>query len=83
MDETFVPELLKKELETREEKLEMLTKEIHRLRDKISGRDDIQPGSTDFYWLKKELGAFEEARRQCRGEVSALRQAIAKLERGD
>ena len=52
------------------------------MRDKIS-RPDIQPGTTDYYWLRKELGAYEEARRQNRGEISALRQAIAKLERED
>lgn len=82
MDEKFVPELLKKELQTREEKLEKLTQEIHRLRDKLS-TGDISPGTNDYYWLRKELETYEEARRQCRGETSALRQAIAKLERED
>ena len=53
------------------------------MRDKLSGRDDILPGTTNYYWLRKELEAFEEVRRQCRGEVSALRQAIAKLEKED
>lgn len=82
MDEKFVPDLLKKELKTREDKLEKLTQEIHRLRDKLS-TGDFAPGTTDYYWLRKELETYEEARRQCRGETSALRQAIAKLDRED
>ena len=82
MDEKFVPDLLKKELQERERKLEKLTQEIHRLRDKLS-TGDFTPGTTDYYWLRKELETYEEARRQCRGETSALRQAIAKLERED
>lgn len=82
MDEKFVPDLLKKELQTREDKLEKLTQEIHRLRDKLS-TSDFTPGTTDYYWVRKELETYEEARRQCRGETSALRQAIAKLERED
>ena len=82
MDEKFVPDLLKKELQAREIKLEKLTQEINRLRDKLS-TGDFAPGTTDYYWLRKELETYEEARRQCRGETSALRQAIAKLERED
>lgn len=82
MDETFVPNLLKKELQVREAKLEKLTQEIHRIRNKFSDLD-LKPGTTDYYWLRKELETYEEARRQCRGETSALRQAIAKLERED
>lgn len=82
MDEKFVPDLLKKELKTREDKLEKLTQEIYRLRDKLS-TGNISPGTNDYYWLRKELETYEEARRQCRGETSALRQAIAKLERED
>lgn len=82
MDEKFVPDLLRVELQTREEKLEKLTQEIHRLRDKLS-TGDISPGTNDYYWLRKELETYEEARRQRRGETSALRQAIVKLERED
>lgn len=82
MDEKFVIQMLQKELDARDEKLEKLTQEIHRIRNKLS-TGDISPGTTDYYWLRKELEAYEEARRQCRGETSALRQAIAKLERED
>ena len=82
MDEKFVPDLLRAELKTREDKLEKLTQEIHRLRDKLS-TGIFTPGTTEYYWLRKELETYEEARRQCRGETSALRQAIAKLERED
>ena len=82
MDEKFVILMLQKELDARDEKLEKLTQEIHRIRNKLS-TGDISPGTTDYYWLRKELETYEEARRQCRGETSALRQAIAKLERED
>lgn len=82
MDEKFVIQMLQKELDARDEKLEKLTQEIHRIRNKLS-TGDISPGTTDYYWLRKELETYEEARRQCRGETSALRQAIAKLERED
>lgn len=82
MDEKFVIRMLQKELDARDEKLEKLTQEIHRIRNKFSELD-IQPGTTDYYWLRKELETYEEARRQCRGETSALRQAIAKLDRED
>lgn len=82
MDESFVPTLLKNELETREERLSKVTEEIHRMRDKIA---DVQSYSafSDVYWLRKELEVYEKTRRELRGEVSALRQAIAKLERED
>ena len=39
MDESFVPNLLKTELETREERLSKVTDEINRMRDKIA---DVQ-----------------------------------------
>lgn len=82
MDESFVPNLLKNELETREERLSKVTEEIHRMRDKIA---DVQSYAafSDVYWLRKEMEVYEKARRELRGEVSALRQAIAKLERED
>lgn len=80
MDETFVPNLLRGELVLREDKLGKLTDEIHRLRDKISNIHD-NSSSFDVYWLRKELETYESARRELRGQVSALRQAIARLER--
>lgn len=80
MDETFVPNLLRGELVVREDKLGKLTDEIHRLRDKISNTHD-KNSSFDVYWLRKELETYESARRELRGQVSALRQAIARLER--
>lgn len=82
MDESFVPNLLKKELENREERLSKVTDEIHRMRDKIA---DVQSyaGFSDVYWLRKEMEVYENARRELRGEVSALRQAIARLDRSE
>lgn len=82
MDESFVPNLLRNELENREERLSKVTEEIHRMRDKIAY---VQP-SGEFvttYWLRKEMEVYEKARRELRGEVSALRQAIARLERSE
>ena len=82
MDETFVPNLLRRELDSREEQMVKVTYEINRLRDKISDWG-MTPGTTDYYWLRKELEVYEKARRELRGEVSALRQAIARLERSE
>ena len=82
MDETFVPNLLRGELVLREEKLGKLSEEIHRLRDKIANTHD-KNSSFDVYWLRKELETYESARRELRGQVSALRQAISKLEKED
>ena len=82
MDEMFVPNLLRRELDSREEQMVKVTYEINRIRDKFS-EWDMKPGTTDYYWLRKELEVYEKARRELRGEVSALRQAIAKLERED
>ncbi len=82
MDEKFVVNLLQKELDARDDRLKKVTEEITRIRDKISAWD-IKPGTTDYYWLRKELDVYDEKRRELRGETSALRQAIAKLERED
>lgn len=80
MDESFVPNLLKNELENREERLSKVTEEISRMRDKIANVHAFGSFS-DVYWLRKEMEVYEKARRELRGEVSALRQAIARLER--
>jgi predicted nucleic acid-binding Zn-ribbon protein len=82
MDESFVPNLLRTELETREERLSKVNDEVHRMRNKIA---HIQPSGefSNVYWLRKEMEVYEKARRELRGEVSALRQAIARLERSE
>lgn len=82
MDESFVPNLLKRELENREERLSKVTEEISRMRDKIANTNAFGNFS-DVYWLRKEMEVYEKARRELRGEVSALRQAITRLERSE
>lgn len=79
MDEKFVTDLLKNELDKREESLKNCTKNIDDIRNKMS----IATHNKDYFWNKKDLDGYEKTRRELRGEISALRQAIAKLERSD
>lgn len=77
MDEKYAVNLLKDTLHDKELELERATKSINYIRNKIS----ISLNKTDYFWLKKDLDVLETDRRELRGQVSALRQAIAKLEK--
>lgn len=77
MDPNFVIELLKKELEARESSLEHHTNRIDALRNKLT----TSVNKKDYIWLKRDLDWYEVQRRDLRGEISALRQAIKKLEK--
>ena len=76
MDKAYVPNLLRDILVDKNVELEKETFKINYLRNEISSST-----SRDYENLKTELDASERARRLLRGQVSALRQAIAKLEK--
>ena len=77
MEPDFVVNLLKKELDSRETSLKKHADIIDSLRNKLS----TSTNKKDYFWLKKDLDWYEVQRRELRGEVSALRQAIKKLEK--
>ena len=78
MDEFYVVNLLKDTLDDKNRELQKTTDAIHFLRDKIA---DADTSFNDVKWLSKDLEILETDRRELRGQTSALRQAIAKLER--
>jgi predicted nucleic acid-binding Zn-ribbon protein len=76
MDKRYVPNLLRDILADKNVELEKETWKINYLRNEISSST-----SRDYENLKTELDTSERTRRLLRGQVSALRQAIAKLEK--
>jgi predicted nucleic acid-binding Zn-ribbon protein len=79
MTETFVIDLLRTELETRQTSLSNLEIVISATRNKMT----TTTNKRDYVYLKAELDKYETRRRELRGEVSALRQAIKRLERSE
>jgi predicted nucleic acid-binding Zn-ribbon protein len=79
MTETFVIDLLRTELETRQTSLSNLEIVISATRNKMT----TTTNKRDYVYLKAELDKYETSRRGLRGEVSALRQAIKRLERSE
>jgi predicted nucleic acid-binding Zn-ribbon protein len=77
MDERYVIDLLKDTLDEKQEELDRTTKSIDHIRNRIH----ISTDKKDYIWLKKDLDVLENDRRELRGKVSALRQAIKKLEK--
>ena len=77
MNKSYVPNLLRDILVDKNVELEKETFKINYLRNEISSSINLQ----DCENLRTELDACERARRLLRGQVSALRQAIAKLEK--
>lgn len=80
MDELYVINLLKDTLDDKTEELEKTTNAVHFIRGKL---EDAETNFNDAKWLSKDLTVLENDRRELRGQCSALRQAIAKLERED
>ena len=78
MDEFYVVNLLKDTLDDKNRELQKATDAIHFLRDKIA---DANTSFNDIKWLSKDLEIIEGDRRELRGQCSALRQAISKLEK--
>lgn len=79
MDKYYVPNLLRDILVDKKVELEKETEYINYLRNKIS----ISTSRQDYGNLRTELDTSEQTRRLLRGQVSALRQAIKKLEKED
>lgn len=79
MTEAFVSDLLQHELDARKIRLESLDVQISVLRN----RSTRTTNKKDYILYKTELDNLESERRNLRGEISALRQAIKKLERSD
>lgn len=79
MTETFVTDLLRTELETRQTSLSNLEIVISATRNKMT----TTTNKRDYVYFKAELDKYETKRRELRGEVSALRQAIKRLERSE
>lgn len=77
--ETFAKELLEKELKEREEEFDKLNSDLDRLRNSIA----ICSSSSLYSCLSADKAMVEKRRRELRGEMSALRQAISKLGRPD
>jgi predicted nucleic acid-binding Zn-ribbon protein len=77
MDKYYVVNLLRDILADKNVELEKETWKINYLRNEIS----ISTSRQDYGNLKTELDSCEQNRRLLRGQVSALRQAIAKLEK--
>jgi predicted nucleic acid-binding Zn-ribbon protein len=77
MDERYVIDLLKDTLNEKQEELDRTTKSIDHIRNRIH----ISTDKKDYIWLKKDLDVLENDRRELRGKVSALSQAIKKLEK--
>lgn len=78
MDEHYAVNILKDTLDEKTENLEKTTKAIAFIRGKINSPDI---SFIDIKWLSNDLAVLENDRRELRGQCSALRQAIAKLER--
>lgn len=79
MNETFVADMLREQLTKREQMIEVVSEEIGLVRNKLA----TSTNKRDYISLRKDLEFHEALRRDLRGEISALRQAIKKLEKED
>lgn len=79
MNETFVTDMLREQLTKREQMIEVVSEEIGLVRNKLA----TSTNKRDYISLRKDLESHEAMRRDLRGEISALRQAIKKLEKED
>lgn len=77
MDKYYVVNLLKDELYENQKELDRTNDKINYLRNKLS----ISTSKQDYVSMKKDLDICERDRRELRGRCSALRQAIALLEK--
>ena len=79
MEEDFVVNLLRQELESRELRFNDISKTIDKLRNNMA----IETRKSAYFTMQHDKEAYEKIRRELRGEMSALRQAIKKLEDND
>ena len=77
MDENFVTNLLRQELRIREGLLNEVTKSLDDTRNRLS----ITTSKQDYISCKNSIDSLDLSRRELRGEISALRQALKVLER--
>jgi predicted nucleic acid-binding Zn-ribbon protein len=77
MDKYYVVNLLKDKLDENQEELDRANDKINYLRNRLS----ISTSKQDYVSMKKDLDLCEKDRGELRGRCSALRQAIAKLEK--
>ena len=77
MDKNYVVNLFKDELDENQEALDRTNEKINYLRNKLS----ISTSKQDYVSMKKDLDICEKDRRELRGRCSALRKAIALLEK--
>lgn len=77
MDKYYVVNLLKDELYENQKELDRTNDKINYIRNRLS----ISTSKQDYVSMKKDLDICEKDRRELRGRCSALRQAIAKLEK--
>lgn len=75
--ETFAKDLLNEELVKRKSEFDRLSDEACILRNEMA----ISTSKALYSTLKSDIDQIDRRRRELRGEMSALRQAISKLEK--
>lgn len=77
--ETFATDILQNELDLRTVEFDRLSEELNSIRNCMA----ICTSLSLYSCMESSKGAIEKRRRELRGEMSALRQAITKLKRPD
>lgn len=75
--ESFAKDILERELNTRKLEFDRLSDEVRLLRNEMM----ISTSKALYFTLKSDINQIDKRRRELRGEMSALRQAISKLEK--
>lgn len=75
MDERFVSDILEAELSVRVTEFNEISEELNGLRNHMA----ISTNKGNYISMGNEKAELEKRRRELRGEMSALRQAIKKL----
>lgn len=75
--ESFAKDILERELKTRKLEFDRLSDEVCLLRNEMM----ISTSKALYSTLKSDIDQIDKRRRELRGEMSALRQAISKLEK--
>lgn len=75
MDERFVSDILEAELSIRVTEFNEISEELNGLRNHMA----ISTNKGNYISMSSEKAELEKRRRELRGEMSALRQAIKKL----
>lgn len=75
MDERFVSDILEAELRARANEFNEISEKLNGLRNHMA----ISTNKGNYISMGSEKAELEKRRRELRGEMSALRQAIKKL----